>query len=233
MYSWDFARTKNTASLDEIETKVNGVLQKLHALSIGSGLGNDAYMSQSVARAIRHAKKLGLPMVLDADSLAIVSSEPDLIHGYKQAVLTPNAVEFSRMCKSLGLDIGDSVEAVRAAARALGGVTIIKKGSKDIISDGNKVFVCEEESGLRRCGGQGDILSGAIATFMAWGQLYLQNVWDHHGLNTAEEIPMLAAFAGSMLTKAASNITYKACGRSTQTSDILKHLPKAFDAMFS
>lgn len=54
--------------LDKIETKINKVIPKLHALSIGSGLGDDEYMGQSVQRVIKRARELQLPMVLDAVS---------------------------------------------------------------------------------------------------------------------------------------------------------------------
>lgn len=39
------------------------------------------------------------------------------------------------------------------------------------------VLRCETEGGLRRVGGQGDILSGTIATFLAWGKGYEDGVW--------------------------------------------------------
>jgi ATP-dependent NAD(P)H-hydrate dehydratase len=39
------------------------------------------------------------------------------------------------------------------------------------------VLVCDAEGGLKRMGGQGDILSGVIATFLAWGKGYEDGVW--------------------------------------------------------
>ncbi len=40
-----------------------------------------------------------------------------------------------------------------------------------------KVFVSGEESAPRRCGGQGDVLSGAAATFAAWAACYRKGYW--------------------------------------------------------
>ncbi len=77
-------------------------------------------------------------------------------------------------------------------SRALGGVTVLQKGSVDRIctntAKANKELAAlnqikEGESteelvtvdipgGLKRCGGQGDILSGAVGTVMAWGKCY-------------------------------------------------------------
>jgi len=36
---------------------------------------------------------------------------------------------------------------------------------------------CDAEGGLKRMGGQGDVLSGAIAAFLAWGKAYQEGVW--------------------------------------------------------
>jgi NAD(P)H-hydrate repair Nnr-like enzyme with NAD(P)H-hydrate dehydratase domain len=41
------------------------------------------------------------------------------------------------------------------------------------------VFECNTEGGLKRMGGQGDILSGVIAAFLAWGNAYEQGVWRY------------------------------------------------------
>lgn len=39
------------------------------------------------------------------------------------------------------------------------------------------VLQCDIEGGLKRMGGQGDILSGAIAAFLAWGKAYEEKLW--------------------------------------------------------
>ena len=31
---------------------------------------------------------------------------------------------------------------------------------------------CDIEGGLKRCGGQGDLLSGSLGTFLAWAKRY-------------------------------------------------------------
>jgi ATP-dependent NAD(P)H-hydrate dehydratase len=57
-------------------------------------------------------------------------------------------------------------------SEALKGVIILQKGQVDIISNGQEVLKGEEKGGLKRCGGQGDILSGFCGTMMAWGKIY-------------------------------------------------------------
>jgi ATP-dependent NAD(P)H-hydrate dehydratase len=78
-------------------------------------------------------------------------------------------------------------------SRAFGGVTILQKGAEDIIAtntgsasqedaEKSKVDPQEESTeeqvvvdvpgGLKRCGGQGDILTGTVATALAWGKCF-------------------------------------------------------------
>jgi ATP-dependent NAD(P)H-hydrate dehydratase len=42
------------------------------------------------------------------------------------------------------------------------------KGEKDMISDGETVIECDVKGGLKRSGGQGDLLAGSVATFSNW-----------------------------------------------------------------
>lgn len=49
-------------------------------------------------------------------------------------------------------------------------MTIIQKGPSDIISNGDRTETVGIEGGLKRVGGQGDILSGVTGTFLAWGK---------------------------------------------------------------
>jgi ATP-dependent NAD(P)H-hydrate dehydratase len=51
-------------------------------------------------------------------------------------------------------------------------VTILQKGPSDIISNGERNEVIDVQGGLKRVGGQGDILSGAVGTFLAWGKAH-------------------------------------------------------------
>lgn len=49
-----------------------------------------------------------------------------------------------------------------AVCRRLGGVTIVRKGAEDIVSDGSFSDAVEGGGSLRRAGGQGDLLAGTL-----------------------------------------------------------------------
>lgn len=60
----------------------------------------------------------------------------------------------------------------------MGNIVILQKGAQDIISNGYRTEVNDTEGGLKRCGGQGDILSGTVGTFLAWGKWYVDGGLD-------------------------------------------------------
>ncbi|KAJ2382674.1 hypothetical protein GGI23_007310, partial [Coemansia sp. RSA 2559] len=139
----------------ERDERVAALLKKTHAVSVGSGLGKSDVLQENARQAILVAKESDIPVVLDADSLDIVCKTPDVISGYAKAVITPNAPEFDRLCKAVGVDpVGSGLSESNAAlllARKLGGITVVRKGTADVISNGHRVFVCDESSGMRRC----------------------------------------------------------------------------------
>jgi len=195
------ASTFETSS--SIAKIVIDMLPRLHVLVIGPGLGRDQLMQDTCAKVIEAARKENMPFVLDADGLNLAQTRPELVQGYRECILTPNVVEFGRLCKSKGIDVSDVEEDKRAAklSEAFGGVTIIQKGAKDYISNGNNTFVSDIEGGLKRSGGQGDTLTGTLATFLGWRKAYLDKLWDHDGGLDSVELLALAAFGGSALTR--------------------------------
>lgn len=144
-----------------------------------------------------------MPFVLDADGLALAQNRPELVQGYKECVLTPNVVEFGRLCKSKDIDVsglGDA-EGAEKLAKAFGGVTVVRKGKEDYISNGEKTYISDVEGGLKRSGGQGDTLTGSLATFLGWRKAYMDGLWEHDGNMDEAELLALAAFGGSSVTR--------------------------------
>jgi ATP-dependent NAD(P)H-hydrate dehydratase len=196
-----------SGSQDADKTSASSIIEmlpRLHVLVVGPGLGRDPLMHDTVSRVIRAARDKNMPIVMDADALQIVQRDPDLVSGYKEAVLTPNVVEFKRLWDSLNLQDAGAVketDKVEALAKALGGVTIIQKGQKDFISNGQVTLVNDLEGGKKRSGGQGDTLTGAVGTFLAWRKAYLDGLWDGGDELGHDESIGLAVFGGSAITR--------------------------------
>ncbi len=177
------------------------LLDRLHVLVVGPGLGRDPLMQQTCARVIRAARERGMPLVLDADALLLVGGEPGLVKGYGLAVLTPNVVEFGRLGKALGVEAGEGKKGVEGLAKALEGVVVVEKGGVDRVSDGKDTVAVDLEGGRKRSGGQGDTLTGSIATFLAWRKAYAEGLWEHGGKLDEGELVRLAAVGGCAVTR--------------------------------
>lgn len=61
-------REKGMETVEEISIKIVNMLDRLHAIVIGPGLGRDPLMLETAARVIEEAKKKGMPFVVDAVS---------------------------------------------------------------------------------------------------------------------------------------------------------------------
>lgn len=180
----------------KVKPELQSILSRLHVLIVGPGLGRETYMQSYAKMAVLIAKERKMYIVLDADGLYMIGEDISFIKGYRRAVLTPNVVEFKRLSEQIGIDpkIPNDQRAAMVS-KFLGGVTVLQKGAKDIISsdttgdeadlkesrmegadvEAEKVQETVEvdvEGGLKRCGGQGDVLSGCVGTFMAWGRCY-------------------------------------------------------------
>lgn len=217
-------------TIDSVSEQVVAMLDRLHVIVIGPGLGRDPAMQETCARVITEAKKRNISFVLDADGLYLAQTRPDLVQGYKECILTPNVVEFGRLAKSKNIDTEkeDPTQLCAKLANAFGGVTIIQKGKVDYISNGKQTLVSDGEGGLKRSGGQGDTLTGSLATLLAYRKAYLDKIWDHEGDLQPDELLTYAAYGGSAITRECSRLAFKERGRSLQAADLTDHVHTAF-----
>ncbi|KAI5287543.1 hypothetical protein KEM54_005918 [Ascosphaera aggregata] len=233
-------------------------INRIHVLVIGPGLGRDAVTQKVVMEIIKEARQRDIPMVFDADALLIVQEHADLVKGYRQCILTPNVVEFARLAKAMGVDPPnvsddqDRAKACRELSKALGGVAIIQKGKEDVISNGITSIICDVQGGPKRSGGQGDTLTGSLGTFLAWRMQYHAGLWESNQPSEPDGTPsteavenelsakelkhrmspettlLLAAWAGSAVTRECSRRAFAAKGRSLQASDLTEEVHGAF-----
>ncbi|TQV97262.1 YjeF domain-containing protein [Cordyceps javanica] len=226
-----------TPSADKIATPIIEMLARLHVLVIGPGLGRDPLMQDTVEHVIRAAREKKITIVIDADALQVVQKDLNLVKGYTEAVLTPNVVEFDRLWKAIGIETDGSeseTKRVEDLANALGGVTIIQKGKQDHISNGTVTLTDDLEGGKKRSGGQGDTLTGSVATFLAWRRAYIDELWNDPETPRLdnEEMIGLAAFGGSAVTRECSRLAFLKRGRSLQASDLTEEIHNAFVGLF-
>ncbi|KIW56613.1 YjeF family domain-containing protein [Exophiala xenobiotica] len=218
---------------EELAKPILDMLPRLHVLVIGPGLGRDIITQKQVKAVITAARKHDppVPMVLDADALWLVQTDPDLVKGHKECILTPNVVEFGRLAKAVGTgeDNSDPARACQNLSKALGGVCIIQKGAVDYISQGIDTTISDFQGGLKRSGGQGDTLTGSLGTFLGWRELYHEGLWDVGPEKMSREETLLAvAFGGSAITRECSRRAFAKRQRSLQASDLTDEVHDSF-----
>uniref|UniRef100_A0A8C5M965 ATP-dependent (S)-NAD(P)H-hydrate dehydratase n=1 Tax=Leptobrachium leishanense TaxID=445787 RepID=A0A8C5M965_9ANUR len=204
-------------------------LPRLHTLVVGPGLGRADSILENAKSVIEKAKSKGIPIVIDADGLWLVAQEPAIIQGYQRAVLTPNFMEFSRLYEAMltePVDSSDQHGSVLRLSQAMGNVTIVQKGERDLISDGDKVLVCTHEGSNRRCGGQGDLLAGSLGVLVHWA--FLAGPEKINGQNPF----LVAAFGACSLTRQCNHQAFQKHGRSMTTGDMIAEVGTAFNKLF-
>ena len=175
---------------------------------VGPGLGTD----ESGFAAVHFALNTALPVVVDADALTILSTQPDLVAGRDApTVLTPHAGEFARLA---GAPPGeDRVTATRRLAEAFG-ATVLLKGNVTVIADPNgTVYLNPAGGSWAATAGSGDVLSGMIGALLASGLP-----------------PIEAAAAAAFVHARAANASAADPGPSpvpTSASRILNHIRQA------
>ncbi|EHB02306.1 Carbohydrate kinase domain-containing protein [Heterocephalus glaber] len=169
-------------------------LPRLHALVVGPGLGRDGLLLDSTKGILEAARVRDIPVVIDALSGPVDSTDP------RGSILK--------------------------LSRALGNVTVVLKGEQDLISDGQQVLECSHKGSGRRCGGQGDLLSGSLGVMAHWAFLA-----EPEKTNGSRPL-LLAALGACSLTRQCNRQAFLKHGRSTTTSDMIAEIGAAFRELF-
>ncbi|GAB1602559.1 ATP-dependent (S)-NAD(P)H-hydrate dehydratase-like [Argonauta hians] len=215
-------------------------LPKMHSVVIGPGLGRRDALLSTVKEVLAKVISLQIPVVVDADGVYLLSQDPDVIRNYGSAILTPNVIEFAGLYQRVigrKADTDNVVTNVVTLAEELGNVTIVLKGAYDIISDGKEVLICSTEGSPRRCGGQGDLLSGSMGTFSHWSHMKSASgpdevPYNHHKLLATYGPTVCAAYAACQLTRECSKEAFKKHHRSVTTSDMIENVSSVFHKLF-
>lgn len=237
-----------SANASDAISRFDSWLPRLHAVCFGPGLGRDPSVLAIVQELMVRALKQPVPTVIDADALFLLSQFGPTSTGSDLAatladrrnrfmapatasgasapvVVTPNAVEMRRLLQSF--DCQSPGEWLRNTL--VPGDAVLEKGQYDRIHtlvDLNLEYAksvstvsCTEHGSPRRCGGQGDILSGILVTSLAWMRFQGQRA-----------SALVAAFGASTLTRRASRLAFAAKYRAMTATDVLEEVGPAFRA---
>lgn len=236
-----YLRDSSSGPAKSTMDKVKGLIDRIHVVVIGPGLGRDPVMLNTVVEIVEYIAtehKGEIPIVLDADGLYLISNEQysgrmqELLGRFPagRVVITPNVVEFKRIKDVLGAEDGDKV------SQQLGCV-VVQKGQQDKIFYGGSVLENNVEGSNKRVGGQGDTLTGVIATMLAYSRAtYDFGVWDpptdeKNKLDWCS-LALISCYVGSTVTRECSKLAFKQCGRAMQTTDVNFRVGEVYAKLF-
>ncbi|KAF0896852.1 hypothetical protein E2562_029363, partial [Oryza meyeriana var. granulata] len=213
-----------------ILTEVAKWMERFDCIVVGPGLGRDPFLLDCAGNIMRHARQANIPTVVDGDGLFLITNNLSLVEHNSLAILTPNVYEYKRLVqKVLNCEVNEenASEQLTALCQKVGGITIMRKGKADIISDGKTVTQVSTFGSPRRCGGQGDILSGSVAVFASWARHFLLS--NEYPTEKSVNPMMLGCIAGSLLLRKAASLAFDKNKRSTVTTDIIEFLGKSLE----
>ncbi|XP_043724368.1 ATP-dependent (S)-NAD(P)H-hydrate dehydratase-like [Telopea speciosissima] len=215
----------------KVLAEVSKWMERFDCLVVGPGLGRDPFLLDCVSEIMKLARQSEIPIVVDGDGLFLVTNNLDLVSGYHLAVLTPNVNEYKRLVqKVLNSEVSgeDATEELLSLTRRIGGTTILRKGKSDLISDGEAVTMVSTFGSPRRCGGQGDILSGSVAVFSSWARQQRPSAEGDSSGSTPNPM-VLGCIAASALLRKAASVAFENKKRGTLTTDIIECLGKSLE----
>ena len=191
--------------------KLLGVLPRnLDSATIGMGLAIQE--RNSLLHLVKSLLDRDVRLSLDASAL-IPEVLPLLAN--KNVVVTPHAGEFKRLFGELPSNSKPQrIKLVETNAKK-NGITILLKGTTDIISNGTITYIYEKKIPAMTVGGTGDVLSGLVAGLLAKNRNSLQ-----------------AAAAASFINGLAGKSVQKKLGLHMTSMDLLDEIPysmKPFD----
>jgi NAD(P)H-hydrate epimerase len=139
------------------------------AVVLGMGAGAHPETVEAL-RGVIEALSREIPLVVDADALVALAADPSPLTGPGAGVIaTPNAGEFERLFH--GPSSGSFEERCAAAERIASErhVTLVVKGSPDIVTDGESTIGNLHHHLAMTVGGVGDVLGGVLGSLLAQG----------------------------------------------------------------
>jgi ADP-dependent NAD(P)H-hydrate dehydratase len=153
----------DTGVPEELKTSA----EKAATIVIGPGFGQ----STGAFERLRALAQLPKPMVVDADALNMIAQQNTWPEWFKAtAVLTPHPGEMKRLAKLIGLDEVPADDAGRmdiaVAASKSFNQTIVLKGSRTVVTDGQRFYLNHTGNSSLAKAGTGDVLSGMIGCLL-------------------------------------------------------------------
>ncbi len=199
----------SSKALEEIMSMVEDV----NVLAIGPGLGTHPETVELVKKLFKQWKK---PLIIDADGINAIASEPGLLEGKKPPlILTPHPGEFGRLTDMDAKQVDSKRLDLSEEYAKKWGTVLALKGAPTVTGCPSETWVNSTGNSGLASGGTGDVLTGIIAGLVA------------------QKMPLSpAARLGVWLHGKAADIAIEDIGEhSLLAGDLLRYLPQAFASL--
>jgi len=149
----------------EALSKILNLLEGKDALMVGPGISIHPSTTELVLSLL---PKVKVPMVIDADALNILATQPEIIKALrKPAVLTPHPGEFARLLNLSTREVVDRKLELAPQFASENGVYLVLKGYKTLTATPEgRVYINPTGNPGMATAGSGDVLSGMIASMI-------------------------------------------------------------------
>jgi len=206
--------TESLTLASEARDEIMGLLNDADVAALGPGLSR---VPETVSLVQSLCKEIRIPKVIDADGLNALAEDRDVLTELGPGtILTPHPGEMARLMGCSVADVqSDRIGVAQNFAKERG-VVLVLKGAPTVIADpqGTVYLNTTGNPGLAS-GGTGDVLTGAIAGFLA------------QGLDLAD-----AAILGVYVHGLAGDMAAMTQGEvGMLAGDVLHHLPTAIQQL--
>ena len=161
--------TYDTDAFDE--RLLSSSIEKCDALLIGCGLGKSRAALEVLKVALRYD---GVPTVIDADALNLISEHRFLLKYAKGKIITPHIKEMSRLTDISVIDIENDTERIALEFSEKHSLCCVLKSHRTAVCErGERAYINTIGSSAMATGGSGDVLAGVIASLLAQKHLSL------------------------------------------------------------
>lgn len=155
-----------TLCADEID-KILEACEGCSAVVIGCGLKVTEDTEKIVTALLSECTK---PIILDADGINCLSKHIDVLSKRNApTILTPHPGEMARLNNCTVAQIQSNRQKIAVEFAKTYGCTLVLKGVKTIVTDGERISVNPTGDGSLAKGGSGDVLAGIIGSFVGQG----------------------------------------------------------------
>lgn len=143
-------------------------LQKADCIVAGCGLSLTPLSRALLSTLLHNVDTSRVPLVLDADALNLISKNPSFLKYIKNSVITPHALEFSRLSCASAQDILTTPSDFAFSYAKKHSLVCVLKDHNTVVSDGSdRLFINTTGNNGMSTGGSGDVLAGILAGLLA------------------------------------------------------------------